>query len=349
MAGAMRTSALTRRRFLTTGASSSAIAAIGIAKPALSRAADRPLITHGIQSGDVSIDLGIVWARADRPSRMLVEIATTDSFKNVRSAVFVDALPETDFTAKALTEGLPAGQDMFYRIRFQDHSFPTLLSAPQIGRFRTAPSERRNVSFVWSGDTAGGWGIDEARGGMRTYSTMLKCRPDFFIHSGDHIYADCPIQSERKLPDGRRVEKHRDRREIHGSPRRCRSFAATTNTTCSTRTCLRSMPRCRCWHNGMTTKSPTTGVRARRPAGGATSTRAYSPWRRADAAPSTNSCRCARRWLKPGGFYRKVRLWSAARYLPARHALLPHGLRRGRICRGNPWAGADVLAQTRSS
>jgi alkaline phosphatase D len=31
---------------------------------------------------------------------------------------------------------------------------------------------------------------------------MLKCRPDFFIHSGDHIYADCPIQSERKLPDG---------------------------------------------------------------------------------------------------------------------------------------------------
>ena len=202
MAGAMRTSALTRRRFLTTGASSSAIAAIGIAKPALSRAADRPLITHGIQSGDVSIDSGIVWARADRPSRMLVEVATTDSFKNVRSAVFVDALPETDFTAKALIEGLPAGQDIFYRIRFQDHSFPTLLSAPQIGRFRTAPSERRNVSFVWSGDTAGGWGIDEARGGMRTYSTMLKCRPDFFIHSGDHIYADCPIQSERKLPDG---------------------------------------------------------------------------------------------------------------------------------------------------
>jgi alkaline phosphatase D len=194
--------ALTRRRFISAGASSAAIAVVGLAKPALSRAADRPLITHGVQSGDVSIDSGIVWARADRPARMLVEVATTDSFKNVRSAVFVDALPETDFTAKALIEGLPAGQDMFYRIRFQDHSSPTLLSAPQIGRFRTAPSERRNVSFVWSGDTAGGWGIDEARGGMRTYSTMLKCRPDFFIHSGDHIYADCPIQAERKLPDG---------------------------------------------------------------------------------------------------------------------------------------------------
>jgi alkaline phosphatase D len=196
--------ALTRRRFLTAAASAGAITAVGgIAKPALSRAADRPVITHGIQSGDVSMDSGIVWARADRPARMLVEVATSDSFQAVRGAVFVDALPETDFTAKALIEGLPPGQDIFYRIRFQDHSFPNVLSAPQIGRFRTAPSERRSISFVWSGDTAGqGWGIDEARGGMRTYSTMLQCRPDFFIHCGDHIYADCPIRAEQKLPNG---------------------------------------------------------------------------------------------------------------------------------------------------
>jgi alkaline phosphatase D len=195
---------LTRRRFLTTAASSAAMAAAGgIAKPALSRAADRPVITHGVQSGDVSVDSAIVWARADRASRMLVEVATSESFKNIRNAVFVDALPETDFTAKALLEGLPAGQDVFYRIRFQDHSFPSALGSPQVGHFRTAPSEPRAVSFVWSGDTAGGgWGIDEARGGMRTYSTMLKSRPDFLIHCGDHIYADCPLHAERKLANG---------------------------------------------------------------------------------------------------------------------------------------------------
>jgi alkaline phosphatase D len=194
--------ALTRRRFLATAASSAALTAVGgIASPYLSRASHRPLITHGIQSGDVSADAGMVWARTDRPARMLVEVATSDSFKTIRSAVYVDALPESDFTAKALIEGLPAGQDIFYRIRFQDHSFPDALSEPQVGRFRTAPSERRNVSFVWSGDTAA-WGIDEARGGMRTYATMLRARPDFFIHCGDHIYADDPFPAERKLPNG---------------------------------------------------------------------------------------------------------------------------------------------------
>src|SRR5215470_2622085 len=189
---------LTRRRLL---AGTGAAAALTIARPYISRANDRPVITHGLQSGDVSLDQGVVWARADRPSRMLVEVATTDSFKDIRRSVFVDALPESDFTAKALIDGLPAGQDVFYRIAFQDHSFPNALSEPQVGRFRTAPSERRSISFVWSGDT-GAWGIDEARGGMRTYATMAKCRPDFFIHSGDHIYADVPFPAERALPNG---------------------------------------------------------------------------------------------------------------------------------------------------
>ena len=192
-----------RRHLLQLTAGSAAFTALGgIARPYLSRAADRPQITHGVQSGDVSIDSGVVWARADRPARMQIEVATSDSFKDPRG-VFVDALPESDFTAKALIENLPAGQDIFYRVRFQDLSDPSILSEPAVGRFRTAPSDRRSVSFTWSGDTAGqGWGIDEARGGMRTYAAMGKNRPDFFIHSGDTIYADGPIPAEMKLPNG---------------------------------------------------------------------------------------------------------------------------------------------------
>jgi alkaline phosphatase D len=195
-------SGVTRRRLLA-GAASATAASTLLARPSISRANNRPPITHGIQSGDVSMDSGMIWARTDRPARMLVEIATTDSFRDIRQNVFVDALPETDFTAKALVEGLPASQDIFYRIRFQDLSSPTIVGEPAIGHFRTAPADRRSVSFIWSGDTAGqGWGIDEARGGMRTYGTILRNRPDFFIHSGDNIYADVPIQREVKLPNG---------------------------------------------------------------------------------------------------------------------------------------------------
>src|SRR3954469_11003634 len=166
MADTIRNRALvTRRGLLTTAASSAAITVLGgIAKPYLSRAADRPLITHGIQSGDVSIDSGVVWARTDRPARMLLEVATSDRFIDIRNAVAIDALPESDFTAKALLEDLPAGQDIFYRVRFEDLASPTITSEREVGRLRTAPDRRQPVSFVWSGDTAGqGWGIDESR------------------------------------------------------------------------------------------------------------------------------------------------------------------------------------------
>jgi alkaline phosphatase D len=193
---------MTRRRFIATGASTVALAGAGaVATPSISRVADRPVFTHGIQSGDVHADSAVVWARSDRPARMLVDVSTTDSFKSILGTTCVDALVETDHTAKALIEDLPPGQDIFYRIRFEDHAYPTVLSEPRVGSFRTASHERRPVSFVWSGDTAG-WGIDESRGGMLTYATMLRSRPDFLIHCGDHIYADCPISATRKLPNG---------------------------------------------------------------------------------------------------------------------------------------------------
>jgi alkaline phosphatase D len=133
---------------------------------------------------------------------MQVECSTVESFRTIIGTASSDALPECDFTSKVLLDGLPAGQDIFYRVRFDDIA-SGLAGETGVGHFRTAPSERNSVSFVWSGDAAGqGWGIDPARGGLRTYRTMRDSRPDFFIHSGDHIYADCPIASEQKLPNG---------------------------------------------------------------------------------------------------------------------------------------------------
>src|SRR3954454_10289290 len=87
----------------------------------------------------------------------------------------INALPETDFAVKRLLVDLPSDQDIFYRVSFADLNDIKAVSEPVVGRFRTAPSSRRSISFAWSGDTAGqGWGINRDDGGMKTYAAMAK-------------------------------------------------------------------------------------------------------------------------------------------------------------------------------
>lgn len=195
--------ALSRRRFLGSAAAMGAMTAVGsFPMPALARGG-KPMVTHGLQSGDIAMDGGVIWARADRPSRMLLEVATSDSFQNAVKLRGPAAIGNADFTAKQVLSGLPAGEDIFYRVRFEDLADSNLISDPVTGHFRTAPAAKRDISFVWTGDTAGqGWGINEAWGGMRGYETMRKQRPDFLIHSGDNVYCDGPIQAEVQLDDG---------------------------------------------------------------------------------------------------------------------------------------------------
>ena len=176
---------------------------VSLAMPRISRAASRPAVTHGLQSGDIGANHGVIWARADRPARAVFEVATSEGFRDARTLPYADVLPENDYVAKLIAEDLPAGQDIFYRVTFSDLADVNAVSEPVSGRFRTAPADLRDVSFTWSGDTAGqGWGIDESRGGMKAYATMLNHRPDFFIHCGDTVYADGPLKAEVDLPDG---------------------------------------------------------------------------------------------------------------------------------------------------
>ncbi|MEW6149747.1 MAG: alkaline phosphatase D family protein [Bradyrhizobium sp.] len=200
MASPRASRAWTRRQFLVRSAFSLPIASL--ATPSISRAADRPQILGGIQSGDVSEGSAVNWGRAGRPARMQVEWSTVESFKSIIASASGDALPDADFTSKLLLTDLPPGQDIIYRLRFDDIA-TGLGGESRIGHFRTAPAASHSISFLWSGDTAGqGWGIDASRGGYRSYRTMLDNRPDFFVHSGDHIYADCAILPEQKLPNG---------------------------------------------------------------------------------------------------------------------------------------------------
>ena len=95
------------------------------------------------------------------------------------------------------------GEQVFYRVTFEDLANPGTMSQSATGRLRTAPLGGRDIRFVFSGDEAGqGWGINPVWGGYRIYEAMRAVNPDFFIHQGDQIYADGPLKEEVKLDDG---------------------------------------------------------------------------------------------------------------------------------------------------
>lgn len=172
--------------------------------PAFIRSAQlQPQLPYGISSGDILANQAVIWGKADRPARMLVEWATTESMKNSNVIAGPAALEMSDYTAKLNLTNLPSNQEIFYQVQFQSLEDITVVSDPVMGHFRTAPVTKRDISFLWSGDTAGqGWGINLEWGGMKIYKAMAELDADFFIHCGDTVYADGPIQEEVTLEDG---------------------------------------------------------------------------------------------------------------------------------------------------
>lgn len=198
---------LSRRTVLRTATIGGLVAAVplGAASPAFAAPAlvrtDRPVLTHGVQSGDVLPGSGLVWTRADRPSRMIVEIADNPDFDDADRLRGPELTPDTDFTGRLR---VPCrGRTVHYRVTAEDLD-GRCASEPLTGSFRTPPGRRDGVRFVWSGDVVGqGWGINPDLGGMRIFSAMAERDPDFFLHSGDTVYADGPLTETVAMPDGR--------------------------------------------------------------------------------------------------------------------------------------------------
>lgn len=179
---------------------------------------NRLSLPSGIATGDVTADSGVLWSRASGPGQLVASLLAVDdggsplrggrAFQRVlRGSAASEA---TDLTAKINAEHLPAGTRFALTMHFEDADGNAGETAR--GSFATAPNtgllssgrEPRRQSFVWTGDTAGqGWGINEEIGGMRGYAAMHATRPDFFIHSGDTIYADGPITAQVTEPDGK--------------------------------------------------------------------------------------------------------------------------------------------------
>jgi alkaline phosphatase D len=173
----------------------------------------RPQLQQGLQFGDPSDGSVMVWSRSDRPARMQVEWSLDAQFRQSQKVQGPYALETSDYTARQDLTGLPAGQEVHVRVSFQSLDNQRAWSEPTTGRFLVPPFGtgerfRRHVRptdlrFQWGGDTAGqGWGINTEFGGMKIYEAMRLRQPHFFIHSGDNIYADGPIQATQLAEGG---------------------------------------------------------------------------------------------------------------------------------------------------
>jgi len=183
-----------RRAFLATGL---ALAACrhGASPPVVQpvRKGTPPKLPLGLQIGDVTDGRAVIWSRADRKSQMVVGV-TYGAVRRVELGPTVDA--DSDYCGVVELEGIPPGSDVKVDVSFAGEAESEKLT----GSFRT--SGTGDVTFAWSGDTCGqGYGIDPDRG-LKVYESIRKTAPDFFVHSGDLIYADVPIVGQLRAPDG---------------------------------------------------------------------------------------------------------------------------------------------------
>ncbi|BCW59982.1 alkaline phosphatase D family protein [Arthrobacter sp. StoSoilB20] len=187
----------------------------------------RLTLPTGLATGDVTTDSAVLWSRASGPGRLTATLQAVDEAgdilrgrygfnRTIRGPLATEA---SDFTAKIHATGLPSGTRFALELNFEDENgageavrgtFTTAPGSPR-GKYDGGTEDGRGggrspssaQSFVWTGDTAGqGWGINEELGGMRGYKAMHDTRPDFFIHSGDTIYADGPITATVTEKDG---------------------------------------------------------------------------------------------------------------------------------------------------
>jgi alkaline phosphatase D len=167
-------------------------------------------ITHGVASGEITNDSAVIWSRSNREAQMQVEYDISSDFLQPKSLNSTSlANQTTDYTARAMLEGLKPDTAYYYRVWFsrsnlyQDNSNSTLLSDSLSGTFRTAPAPDHSspttkpISFIFAADLGGQRHCRQSdAGGYSIFKSMKELSPDFFIANGDMIYAadKCPVE-----------------------------------------------------------------------------------------------------------------------------------------------------------
>ena len=156
-----------RRPDASIGARSSAgrsVLGAAMLAPAIVRAqASKPAMPYGVGAGDVSGGRAIIWSRTDRPARLVVEYATTESFRDPRRVIGPAALEPIGLHRARRAPRAAGGAAHLLSRALPGSGRPARLERSGGGQLRDArrPTRRATSRIAWSADTVGqGWGIN---------------------------------------------------------------------------------------------------------------------------------------------------------------------------------------------
>jgi alkaline phosphatase D len=141
----------------------------------------KPYISHGTTSGEVTDTSAVLWTRTSQPATVRFEVSEDASFK--KPIVKTEkATSKHDLTVQVKITRLKPDTLYYYRVQALPGSYQVS------GTFKTAPAENelKPLTIVWGGDTGGQGKIPP----FKAFSAMADLKPDFFLFSGDTIYAD---------------------------------------------------------------------------------------------------------------------------------------------------------------
>ena len=162
-------------------------------------ASDSPQVTHGPLSGEVGPHSVVLWARGNRVGELVFEIAETADSSETQVEATVITTADDDLTGEVRVDGLKPGQVYHYRVSLR---VGNKTSPSKEGQFSTAPADTQPAGFDFVfGSCLGGQGYCRPPDtGWAIFNTMRFEQPDFFLLTGDSIYASSACQVPDNVP-----------------------------------------------------------------------------------------------------------------------------------------------------
>ena len=116
---------------------------------------------------------------------------STKGSKSIWKSAWFPALEKNDYTVQIPFDKLSPATD--YELTLEAKATEKGQIVATAGSFRTAPKTDEPTSIHLTTSTCQYfWSFDDPQRGFKTYDSMRRMNPDFFIHTGDYVYYDKP-------------------------------------------------------------------------------------------------------------------------------------------------------------